>query len=353
MHATSRSGAPAPSREDLSRMAQAFGMDTAAGRLLRGIYGKPGYSAAPSFRGLATRPLGGPQPRMRDLGAPLGRARDPTAATLDRSAPLEVPSVLPAPPAPPAPIDALGPQRRSASAIRARSEAEARAGDIALPPLRRGRNTELEKARLQAINQFKGGKGGGLVQLAATDGALPLALLQPPGHARGGAQLAQAQAQARPGTTDSALLQALKGTYAAVATGMEEAEAYMRELRALGGATAAAEARHASEVLAQGRELARLQALMNREASARRPVTVELGASRSPGGGSGGGGGGGGASGSPPRAAPRAIGEGDCVAGGFRVPAGSGGGGGSVLALLGGEMGVVGVSPTKARGGGE
>ena len=326
---------------DMSRIASQFGAGTAAGRLLRQLYGKPEYHAAPSFRALATRPLAGPQPRMRDLGAPATRARDPTAATFDRAAPLDVPSVLPAAPAPLAAIEALGPQRRSASSIRARSEAEARAGDIALPPLRRGRNAEAEKQRLQLINQFKGGLGGGQVALAATDGPIPLALLTGPGRAQARpASRAAGSGRGASPEPDSQLLQALRGTYAAVATGMEEAHKFMEELRGLGAATTQAEARHAAEVLGQGRELARLQAAINSEVSRRRPVTVE--------GGRGLGGGGGGGSpaaaapaGSPPRAPPRAFGEGDIVGGGFRITSPSKAAG---AAGEGGGLGVVGVA---------
>jgi len=228
-------------------------------------------------------------------------------------------------------------QKRSKSAIAARSAAEARAGDIALPPLRKGRNTEAEKSRLQVINQFKGGKGGGLTAVAALEGEIPLTLLNPTGGAGWGRPPAATAAPPLqpPGGGDSDLLRELRRTYAAVARGMEEAAAFADEMRALGASTAAVEAKHAAEVLGAGRELARLQGLINRELAAtqqERPLTV--GSSSAPdsppqhhhppeGGRGGGGGGGGGGSqrGSPTHALkpPRAFGEGDMVGGGFRV----------------------------------
>jgi len=143
-------------------MALDFGLNTEAGRLLRALYGKQKYGAAPHFSTLKTGAPLTQQPRMKDLGInPLRRALDPMEPSLDREAmaALDIPSVIPAPAPGPAPIERLGIQKRSHSVIKRRAEVEARSGDISLPPLKPGRNTDAEKRRLQMINQFNGGKG--------------------------------------------------------------------------------------------------------------------------------------------------------------------------------------------------
>lgn len=330
-------------------MALEFGLNTEAGRLLRALYGKQKYSGTPHFSSLKT---GAPlqyQPRMKDLGInPSRRALDPTEPSIDREtiASLDIPSVLPTPAPGPAPIERLGIQKRSQSTIRKRLEVEARTGDISLPPLKPGRNTDAEKRRLQMINQFKGGKGlPESASLPPLTGPLPMLLT-------GGGRPPQA-AHLRPPTrslpltspggegvspSDTPLLRELRATYAAVASGMEESEAFMREVRALGQGSAGEEASHASGVLEAGRELARLQVAITKELG-----KVRGGAASVRGVGGGGVGGRGGeeedwgeqqqqqhATASPPNispskqpkhspSSPKPINQGDTVGGGFRV----------------------------------
>lgn len=251
--------------QDPRALAAQFGLNTEAGKLLLSLYGRKSYASAPDFRALATRPLPF-RPRMRDLGAPAERARDPAEATFDRAAVAAVdaerPSVLPPPPAPPAPIEALGAQKRSKTVIAEREAAAAAAGDIVGPPLRPGRNGDAEKRRLQATFQFKGGKAlpDGL-SAPALDGPVPLALL--------GAPPAGAAAARRPGSSGggggSVLLRELRATHAEVAAAVDDAEAFMAELRRMGRATEAAEAEHAVALAGQGRELARLAAALREE----------------------------------------------------------------------------------------
>jgi len=256
--------------QDPRALAAQFGLNTEAGKLLLSLYGRKSYASAPDFRALATRPLPF-RPRMRDLGAPAERARDPADATFDRAAVAAVdaerPSMLPLPPAPPAPIEALGAQKRSKTAIAAREAAAAAAGDIVGPPLRPGRNGDAEKRRLQATFQFKGGKAlpDGL-SAPALDGPVPLALL--------GSPPAGAAAARRPGSSGgggggggggSVLLWELRATHAEVAAAVDDAEAFMAELRRMGRATEAAEAEHAVALAGQGRELARLAAALREE----------------------------------------------------------------------------------------
>jgi len=270
---------------------------------------------------------------MKDLGAVPGRT-DPTAPTFNRAAvdSLDIPSVLVAPELPLAPIERLGIQKRSHSTIKKRAEWEASHGDISLPPLKPGRNTDAEKYKLQIINQFKGGKAlPSDVAFPALQGAIPLSLLS------GKASNSSARPPTRifpltsvggeeSGSGDSLLLRELRATYVAVAQGMEESEAFMKEVRGLGGASEKEEAAHASSVLEAGRELLKIQAGINKELARLRgpPATIEFGEDVSL---------------SPPAVSPgksinqhsrlhlspipKPISDGDTVGGGFRVFPGS------------------------------
>ena len=311
-------------------LAAQFGLNTEAGKLLLSLYGRKGYASAPDFRALPTRPLPSSRPRMRDLGAPAERARDPSEATFDRDAVAAVdaarPSVAPKPPTPPAPIEALGVQKRSKSRIAAAEALASARGDIVGPPLRPGRNADVEKRRLQAAFQFKGGKAlpeG--VAAPALEGPVPLALLGV-GGARPGSSASGRRSGSggggggggAPAGGTGSLLQELRATHAAVGAAVDDAEAFMQELRRMGRATGGAEAEHALALQGQGRELGRLAAAIRAEEAAEMARRGETGgAPRAPpqAPATPAGAGGGGRSAPPP---PRPFHEGERVGGGFR-----------------------------------
>jgi hypothetical protein len=271
-------------------LANVFGLDTEAGRLLLRLYGRPRDKAvvAPKPRRLVPLAQQGPRPQFRRTMAH-AEAADPHAATFNRAAALEVdahkppPGGLAAPARGAAPVDLL-PTRKSKAAIDAAAAWEAAHGDKALPPLRKGRNTEAEKHKLQTIFNFKGGKGLPASALAdPLPGNVPLHLLRGggggAGRVRGGGGADDAASQAGAGVlswraegaggvtprSDAAAPDALAREAAAtlrvLAAEVDDRRAWLGQMRQLGQASAEVERRMAAEIADRGREMARLQAM--------------------------------------------------------------------------------------------
>lgn len=176
---------------DGAELARLFGLESDVGRMMMGIYGKPKVRTQ-NWRALSTTPLvGGVQPRMKELSTKPD-ARSAASKTVDRAAIAATDAARPRPLGPrappgPAPIDLI-PSRRSAAGIAAReSLLMGDMASISRPLLRPGRDTDAEKARLQATFFLRGGKGGGIdaAGLLLESEAMPSAYLVRAGQGGG------------------------------------------------------------------------------------------------------------------------------------------------------------------------
>lgn len=254
---------------DKASLALAF--DGEAARLLRGLYGR--RKAAEPPRDFKTVRMVEPHRPMRNLNS-VPDAADVYSATLNRTAMAVLDAEKPAPvvyrPRHVAPIERASGVIRSKEQIARALELEDAMADRAQAPIRPGRNTELEKARLAQQFTFKGGKALPEVALPApVPGHVPLNIvtgkagaMRRTGRLGGGAGGGSHDGPAPP---TSELLHELKATYDAVARGMEESAEYLQQLRALGAASKAQEAAHAADVAMRSRELKDLLAQMDAE----------------------------------------------------------------------------------------
>lgn len=235
---------------DPAKLAAIFDEDTSVSKMLQQLYGKPKYRM-PELA-LKTRPMNGAQPTMVGLHARPG-ASDPRHTTVNRSAIAE--SEANKPPAVTvrevhvAPIEAKKGRIRTQGAIAQRLAAEEAGADIACVPIRPGRNTEMEKRKLELTFALKGGLALPEAALSeALPGPLPMHLVTgkpgPGGRARAGGH--PDARRGAPPPPSSQLYDELKKTYGELTTALDEARTYWDELKALqGGRLKAEQAREA------------------------------------------------------------------------------------------------------------
>jgi hypothetical protein len=256
--------------EDKRALAMAFGMDTEAGKMILALYGRPKLNNVPrDFKTKAMDFETRPQPHLRLPNA--SATSDVYSRSLNRAAMALVDSTKPAAivhkPTHVAPIESIKGIVRNKEQIRQQILREEASADRAQIPLKPGRNTELEKARLAQQFTFKGGKALPEVALPAPmPGHVPLGLVTGKRAGagtlrRGGRSSEAADAQ----YASSELLEELKATYEVVLRGMEESQDFINQLRKLGSATKAQETAHLTDVAVRTKELQDLQRQIQEE----------------------------------------------------------------------------------------